>query len=297
MKKRLLVACVVTGVIALCACTGDDPVLPFGADAGIDATAPDAAGTDGATDGGASSDADASLPVDAGACGVLAIDGGSATLPIDRSDAQPSLTIEAWVNPTAVLAGKTYEVLDRSESSPGIGAGTFSIRIVDRVLELRTNCTFGGAADTLTSTVPLVPGAWVHVAAVFSSNGTDPGAISLFVNGVRETPITAGCARLYTTVEPLLRVARNEPSTERFSGRIDEVRLSRVARYTAAVFTPAARHVADADTLALYHFGEVGQTAPEDSSTSNLDGGAPRRGSLVNNGPSISAKIVDDCSR
>jgi len=50
-----------------------------------------------------------------------------------------------------------------------------------------------------------------------------------------------------------------------FHGRIDELRISKTARYTAD-FTPSARFEPDKDTLALYHFDEGQGDALTDSS-------------------------------
>jgi hypothetical protein len=61
-----------------------------------------------------------------------------------------------------------------------------------------------------------------------------------------------------------------------FSGLIDEVRISSVARYTAD-FTPEDRFTVDSDTLALWHFDEgTGTTATDEVSglVGTLSGGA-----------------------
>ena len=49
------------------------------------------------------------------------------------------------------------------------------------------------------------------------------------------------------------------------TGLIDEVRISKVARYDKD-FTPAKRFEPDADTLALYHFDEGQGDVLKDSS-------------------------------
>jgi hypothetical protein len=60
-----------------------------------------------------------------------------------------------------------------------------------------------------------------------------------------------------------------------FQGRIDELRVSNSARYTAN-FTPTARFEPDNDTLALYHFDEGQGDALTDSS------GNGHHGKIVN---------------
>ena len=47
----------------------------------------------------------------------------------------------------------------------------------------------------------------------------------------------------------------NDSSENHFSGVIDEVRVSKVARYSTN-FAPAPRFIPDAATIALYHFDE-----------------------------------------
>lgn len=56
-----------------------------------------------------------------------------------------------------------------------------------------------------------------------------------------------------------------------FDGRIDEVRISKVARY-ATTYTPQARLESDADTTALYHFDEGTGDVLKDSSGNNHHG-------------------------
>jgi len=56
-----------------------------------------------------------------------------------------------------------------------------------------------------------------------------------------------------------------------FDGLIDEVRISKVARYDQK-FTPAPRFEADADTLSLYHFDEGAGEELKDSSGNNNHG-------------------------
>ncbi len=56
-----------------------------------------------------------------------------------------------------------------------------------------------------------------------------------------------------------------------FQGALDELRISRVARYHDD-FSPAERHEPDNDTVALYHFDEGKGARLVDSSGRNLHG-------------------------
>jgi hypothetical protein len=54
-------------------------------------------------------------------------------------------------------------------------------------------------------------------------------------------------------------VDRQGRGTSPFDGRLDEVRVSKSARYAGERFTPARRHEADADAVLLLHMdGTVG---------------------------------------
>ena len=92
-----------------------------------------------------------------------------------------------------------------------------------------------------------------HVAAVYDSKN-----LTLFVDGklVAQKEIKEG----FTT-----GVGRFSIGAGDYWGLIDEVRVSRVARY-AKDFTPARRFEPDADTLALYHFDEGKGDVLKDSS-------------------------------
>ncbi len=63
----------------------------------------------------------------------------------------------------------------------------------------------------------------------------------------------------------------NDPQWGPFAGWIDEVRFSKIARYSND-YAPQSRLEADADTLALYHFDEGSGDVIKDSSNNGHDG-------------------------
>jgi hypothetical protein len=95
----------------------------------------------------------------------------------------------------------------------------------------------------------------------------------LFVNG-REVAMKPGEGARKRNGLPLFIGAdpngRSEP-TRPFSGRLDEIRLSRVARY-AEVFEPVRRHEPDEQTVLLFHADRLVNGVLPDHSASQAHG-------------------------
>jgi serine/threonine protein kinase/formylglycine-generating enzyme required for sulfatase activity/Leucine-rich repeat (LRR) protein len=98
----------------------------------------------------------------------------------------------------------------------------------------------------------------IHVAGVYDGKAE----IRLFVNGQLQS------RRPIQGVKPSVAVmvlGANFGGTNNFLGRMNEVRISKVARYDTD-FTPANRFEPDKDTIALYHFDEGEGAVLKDSS-------------------------------
>jgi serine/threonine protein kinase/WD40 repeat protein/formylglycine-generating enzyme required for sulfatase activity len=104
----------------------------------------------------------------------------------------------------------------------------------------------------------LVPvGEGVHLAAVW-----DEKTLTLFVNGRRSPQASSGTPAEHGGITTIGAGYAGGQSGGKlgvrmfyFAGEIDEVRVSKVARYDKD-FTPPNRHAPDDQTLALYHFNE-----------------------------------------
>jgi L-lactate permease len=87
--------------------------------------------------------------------------------------------------------------------------------------------------------------------------------LSLFVDGgVADTQSTSAAVTANTV--PLIFGANLVPTATYLQGRLDEVRISSVARYTST-FTPAVRHTVDGSTIGLWHFDEGSGSTVADS--------------------------------
>jgi hypothetical protein len=170
-----------------------------------------------------------------------------------------NLTIEAWVKPASAsghrhIVGKHYWELSVEPSGGGYKV----------LFEFRGN----GRWRSVTSG-QLAFNQWTHVAGTY--NGS---VMRLFVNGVLVSSLNTTGA--IDQSSHALRIGSADAKDDFFGGRIDEVRVSNVVRYTTG-FTPATTPFAtDANTRGLWHFSEGSGTTTADSS------GNGNTGTLIN---------------
>ncbi len=117
---------------------------------------------------------------------------------------------------------------------------------------------------------PLPTGRTVHVAGVFA-----PDEVRLYLDGELQESIKITNDFRYQKSSMRLAIGANPDGATSFREspkcRIDEVRISSVARYEGNFF-PARRFEPDEDTLALYHFDEGVGAIARDASGNRLDG-------------------------
>lgn len=146
-------------------------------------------------------------------------------------------TIEAWIYPGG--AGTYRAITAKSSRNDGSGAGSFVVQIND------SNKLYCGASDVTTGfsvsiigSTDVVAGQWHHVAftrsgSVFTiwlngqSQGTASSSLTLLNNA---QVLTIGCIG-YT----------GGSFVSYFNGKIDDLRISKICRYTASFYPPAVR--------------------------------------------------------
>lgn len=160
-----------------------------------------------------------------------------------------AFTLEAWVRPERSQPAGLVAKLQRSGYGLVCDEGRVSFVV-----------NVGKRAAAARSEVPLVVDEWTHVAGVY-----DGQHATLYLNGQVAAQVPASGALddndlpLYVGADP---GAEGQP-TRPFRGWIDEVRLSKTARYTEP-FTPVRRWEPDAETSLLYHFDRlVGGMVPD----------------------------------
>jgi hypothetical protein len=186
-------------------------------------------------------------------------------------DLGSNFTIEAWINPAVTVEennGVEMMILNKEDSYEMADvADTFQVAI--RPADVGDNA---GAWEYWDSGIQIPKNTWTHVAATW-----DGTTIRTFVNGKFaqsfeklgpdgekgilsfENGASAGKATLKVG-----RRGRGDDLHSIFNGLIDEIRISKVLRYTEAGYTvPAKAFEPDADTVALYHFDEASTDAAD----------------------------------
>lgn len=121
----------------------------------------------------------------------------------------------------------------------------------------------GSSNTILQDNQPLQTGVWYHFAAVY-----DQSTMRLYVNG-KQTASRTFTGTVAVSNLPLTMGYNTVWTNEQLSGTLDEVRISRIARYSAN-FTPAGPFTPDADTVGLWHLDEgTGQTSADASANAN----------------------------
>jgi hypothetical protein len=192
---------------------------------------------------------------------VLPALGGAFALAFDGSDDRASgprivgsgggtLTIERWVRPRAAAA--TGILLTTTDDSAG-----WSLELENGAPVWWLYTTSGWQA--VRHPTALAAERWSHLAVTFSG-----GTAQIFLDGAPGTAATLDAA----TEGPYVGGTPNYPF---FAGDLDEIRLSRVARYTGSFTPPSGPFSSDGDTLALYHLDEGSGQVAADATPNQYD--------------------------
>jgi hypothetical protein len=131
----------------------------------------------------------------------------------------------------------------------------------------------GTSGTGLCGTTNVIDGTWHHIAV---TRAAASGAMALYVDGNPDGTATGptGDVSYHDGVsgnakDPFLVLGAEKfdtgASNPSFNGWMDELRLSTTVRYTAAFTPETMEYAVDADTAALYHFGEGDGTALGDA--------------------------------
>jgi hypothetical protein len=147
--------------------------------------------------------------------GALSFNGASSwvTVPDAPSlDLTNGLTLEAWVNPSALSGWRTVLLKEST------GTLSYALYANDNTPNPALTVRIGGADRSAVGTSALPLNTWTHLAATY-----DGAQLRLYVNGV-QAGSRAQTGTMMVSAGPL-RIGGNAVWTEFFAGRIDEVRV------------------------------------------------------------------------
>lgn len=188
---------------------------------------------------------------------VLELDGKNDALAIESTKLslpEGPFTVEGWLD--ARRFDKRVGFLNKTESAE------FGIFVNEGLPELVVH--LGGKYVGAKKSGPaLSTNAWHHVAGVF-----DGSEVRLYVDGVKVAATPASGKRTLNDLPLVIGgdVTKEGGATSFFDGDVDEIRVSKIARYSGESFTPARRFETDADTRLLLHMdGDIGPWAYDSS--------------------------------
>ncbi|MGH7751487.1 MAG: fibronectin type III domain-containing protein, partial [Gemmatimonadales bacterium] len=172
-------------------------------------------------------------------------------------DVTGPLTLEGWFKFDSIQGNKWHTLIFKQGLSNNLAYALYHHNGI--WFEIKSGSTY----IVLEDFEPLQTGVWYHIAGTY-----DRQNMRIFVNG-QQTASRAFTGAVSTSTFALTLGYNNVWSSEQFSGTIDEVRISNVARYSGP-FTPAGAFSPDANTVALWHFDEgSGQTTADASGNGN----------------------------
>jgi len=205
-----------------------------------------------------------------GPCGSVRLNGSTGYIEVPHHVAlnlTGNWTIEAWVKQTTITS--SAPIVRKGNASTSYPSyylyGTyFSFLTEYPPYGGYYFDTSGNGSSTDAPTKP-VTGEWYHIAMVKNVSG-----ITVFLDGVAG-PVSTASGDPLTNTSSLYFGTRQSSGTSYFTGLIDEIRISNIARYTST-FTPAKRLASDANTIGLWHFEEGSGTTAYNAVGTILNG-------------------------
>src|SRR5262249_13841745 len=148
-----------------------------------------------------------------------------------------------WVRPARLsVAQVIVSKHGAGPSDPNIQYGGYELRInASNNVVFATYDNTGAVRDSLTFTAPphpLVTGSWSHISGSYEKISNTQGKLRVSLNGDLVTKTTGNVPPQNGTTS--LNIGRAGTMNNYFKGRIDEVRISNVVRYTTSTFAPTA---------------------------------------------------------
>jgi len=134
-------------------------------------------------------------------------------------------TIEMWIYPTS-LSGLSIFYDGRPN---GVQGANPTVYLNGNKLSYYANA----GATTIGGTTNVTANTWSHVAACRAS-----GVTRIFLNGTQEGSVTDSTTYSNTTNRPWVGVDSSAPNLNPFIGYVDEIRVTKAARYSTSFTAP-----------------------------------------------------------
>ncbi len=192
---------------------------------------------------------------------------------------------EAWINGNIIFDRDIFGVGDY---------GDYGVSLADGKIAFGVNN--GSSSTTVCGSAPVADNHWHHVAVVRDLSGS----LSIFIDGrldesapgpTGDISYRDGRSTSYPNSDPFLVIGAEKRDAgtafPSYSGFLDEIRLSSIARYGTPFTPPNAPFSTDGDTVALYRFDEGrGDTLNDNSGASGIPSDGQRHyGGDPDNGP------------
>lgn len=155
-----------------------------------------------------------------------------------------AITVEAWIKLTS-----NNTVQDIVTRYTGAGSNGYALRVTSNGKARLAIYSSSGTSATVTGSTTLLTNQWYHIAGVY-----DGSQLRIYVNGSSNGSISTSVV-LGGGGSASLRIASSPSGTNRFTGLLDEVRVTARALYTAN-FTTSNRLTGVKDTKGLWRFDD-----------------------------------------
>ncbi|MDD3024610.1 MAG: hypothetical protein PHE26_12000 [Syntrophomonadaceae bacterium] len=192
--------------------------------------------------------------------------GGNGRNYVDIKDS-PSLgisnqiTVEAWINPSSLYAA-TYQGIVAKRNTTGKEEANYALWAYGNQIKFGFNN--GSWKMHTTTSANLQTNQWYHVAAIFDGTAHN---VKIFVNGVKALDEAEAGSMLTDSND--VTIGYGNFTNQYFNGKIDEVRISNIIRYTTDFSVPTSSYSADGSTAGLWHFDENNGAFTDETSNHN----------------------------
>ena len=194
-------------------------------------------------------------------------------------------TVEGWFKTTASCSSVCVIAFRRTGGSANPG---YLVSMNSSNQLYASFSTAGGEVPLTRTTSVANDGIWHHFALVRTTQTTE----TLFMDGVQAATTTSATLSGSITNSSPIYFGSNGGSAK-FTGDLDEVRISNTPRYTANFTPQSTEFTPDANTMGLWHFNEPnGQTVSDSSGNAN-NGTLGANASVASDDPYLVSPSLD----